>query len=340
MRSTPILLFVPIVCFVGQAELRAEDAAPCKLRNVTSPAAKSELFLSSEGGSAIAKFTGGSLAVELSEFPAELAEGARIKVATADGQAPAVRLEGWVAAKAFRYFANEAVSLVGPQVRLTKGMELFPLKSASGGLEFEHAMLGSRDAEGAPLKLRGTIPCSAVVLAPPGIEAAEPPSNATWYHSRSTLLQLFDRPHGIKVVDLRLDSNAGKVFWSAESPRSGWLHVVAPGDVTLDGWVRAAEMEKQPYAELIDLAQLGPRQLSAPSLALAEPPKTLTATADLPLFAKAEDGAASLGMIETGATFFEMEASRGWSSIVPTNLAVMPVDGAGFWVKTASLPKP
>jgi hypothetical protein len=115
---------------------------------------------------------------------------------------------------------------------------------------------------------------------------------------------------------------------------------MAPGDITLDGWVRTSELEPLFHGEVFDMSALEPAPFASPTLALAEPPKTLTATAELPLSAKADATAASLGAVPVGATFYAMEVSTSWTSVVPTDLAIMPVDGAGFWVKTASLPKP
>jgi hypothetical protein len=322
------------------AEARAESSPSCVLQDVTAPAANTEFFASASGGSATAKFTGASLALRMSELPADFASGARARVETGDGKTPSIRVKGWASPNAFRYFAREHVPLAGVHGRLTKGLEIVPLAVREGALEFEHTILGTRGADGGPMKLRGSLPCSAVALAPPGVDAAEPPKGARWYHMRVATLRLFDKPQGNQVLEMRMDANAARIFWSSEPPRAGWLHVISPGDVTLDGWVKQVELETQPFAEVIDMQLLAPRPLASPNLALAEPPKTMTATVELPILSKAETGAAPLGVVEVGATFYGMDVSTEWTSVVPTSLALMPVDGAGFWVKSASLPKP
>ena len=73
---------------------------------------------------------------------------------------------------------------------------------------------------------------------------------------------------------------------------------------------------------------------------VSEPPKVLTSTTALPILAKADAAGLALGSVDVGATFFAMDVSTAWTSVVPTDLAIMPTDGSGFWVKTSTLPKP
>ncbi|MBM4359301.1 MAG: hypothetical protein FJ096_14460 [Deltaproteobacteria bacterium] len=336
----PIRLLTLSVVLSTAAELHAEEPLPCAIQDTTAPAKEAEFFGAASGGSAVAKFTGVTLGLKLSEFPAELGAPARVRVETGDSKTPSIRVKGWANPGSFRYFARESVSLVGTQVRLTKGLEIVPLGMQNGNLTFEHPVLGTRGEDGNPVKLRGSIPCSKVALAPPGVDAADAPRGVRWYHMRASSLRVFDKPQGTQVVELRMDGHNGKVFFSADLPRSGWLYVTSPGDVTITGWIRSGDVELQPYAEVVNMQLLEPPPLRSPSLALAEPPKTLTATVELPILSKAEAGAPPLGVVEVGATIHGMDVSTEWTSVIPTSLAIMPVDGAGFWVKTASLPKP
>ncbi|MBM4374149.1 MAG: hypothetical protein FJ095_03620 [Deltaproteobacteria bacterium] len=336
MRATSIRTGLAVASLLAASEAFAEGAAPCVIEGVTSPAPNTELFLEAAGGAPHAKFTGVLLRVKLVE--PTFAPGSRLKVETGDGTKPYLRVNGHATPSAFRFFAKEAVSLVGGQVWLTKGVEIQPKAAASGEVEFEHAVLGTRAADGAPTKLRGKLPCAAVGLAPIALEATEPPKGARWYHMKTGGLKLFDRAQGAQVLELKMDDDARKVFWSTEV-RAGWVHVVSPGDVTLDGWVRMNELEPQIHGELIDMNALAPKPLASPTLALAEPPKVLTAVIALPIASKPAAGAAPLGLVEPGATFHAMDVSTEWTSVVPTDLALMPLDGNGFWVKTSTLPR-
>jgi hypothetical protein len=336
MGATSIRTGIAVASLLVAADAFAEGAAPCTIEGTTSPAANSELFVEPSGGAPHAKFTGVSLGVRLVE--PTFAAGTRVKVETGDGKKPYLRVTGHASPSAFRFFAKEAVSLVGGQVWLTKGMEIQPKSVVAGEVEFEHALLGTRGADGGPTRLRGKLPCASVALAPFALEAVEPPKGARWYHMKTGGLKLFDRAQGTQVLELKMDEDARKVFWSNEV-RAGWVHVVSPGDVTLDGWVRMNELEPQIHGEVVDMNALAPKPLASPTLALAEPPKVLTAIIGLPLSAKPAAGAASLGVMEAGATFHAMDVSTEWTSVVPTDLALMPLDGMGFWVKTSALPR-
>lgn len=336
MRATCIRVLVAAALQFFALDASADPTSACTIEGTTSPTPGSELFQGSTGGAPLAKFTGVPLALALSEFA--FAPASRLRVETGGGGKPYVRVTGFVTPAAFRFFAKEPVSLVGGQVWLTKGMEIFPRGVQGAEIEFEHAVLGTRSGEGAPTKLKGKVPCGAVVLAPIALESVEPPKGARWYHMKTGSLKLHDRPQGSPVLELKMDDDARKVFWSTEA-RAGWVHVVAPGDVTLDGWVRGNELEAQVHGEVIEMSSLAPKPLASPTLALAEPPKVLTAVIALPITAKPAAGAALLGAVEPGATFHAMDVSTEWTSVVPTDLAVMPVDGAGFWVKTSALPK-
>ena len=314
-----------------------ESVGTCTVRGTTSPKANAELYATSNGGAPIAKFTGVPLSLSVSAFPASPQGRARIE--TGSDSQPSLRLAGFTPTGTLRYFAKQAVPLVPGHVWLTKGLELRPLNASGDSLEFEHAVLGTRGQDGAPHTLRGKISCASVSLTPPTVEPAEAPKGVRWFHMKTDSVSLFDGPGGRPVLELRMDSEARKVFWSTDA-RNGWVHVLAPGDVTIDAWARASELEGLIHGEVFDMSSLEPAPLASPSLALAEPPKTLTATVELPILSKPEAAAPPLGVVSVGATFFAMDVSTVWTSVVPTDLAIMPIDGAGFWVKTSTLPKP
>ena len=319
-------------------EVAAGEAAACTLSDTTSPVPNAELYTAVSGGAPIAKFTGVLLAVRVSAFVSQLA-GSRVRVETGDSKKPYLRIGGFTSPSSFRYFARENLAIVPGHVWLTKGLEFTPRGAKGAELEFEHAVLGTRTSDGGPLKLRASVPCGAVALLPPSMDSAEAPKGARWYHMKTDSVTIHDEARGKSVLELRMDADVRKVFWSTQT-RADWVHVMAPGDVMIDGWVRAAELEPLIHAEVFDMNSLAPTPLVAPGLALAEPPKVLTSTTALPILAKADAAGLALGSVDVGATFFAMDVSTAWTSVVPTDLAIMPTDGSGFWVKTSTLPKP
>jgi len=318
------------------ADAAAQTVNRCAIIDTTVPTAGTEIFAKASGGSAVAKLTGASLGLRLSEFPSG---AGRVKTQSGDGKKGYVRIEGYADKNAFRYFAKQSVALVPDHVWLTKGLELHITAVNDDHLAIEHSVLGTRGGDGAPQKLAGSISCSVVGLTPPGLDAADAPSGARMFHMKNNDVSLYDHPSGDVVFTLRMDGEARKVFWSTES-RGGFVHVSAPGDVTIDAWVRASDLEQLTHGEVFDMSSLEPRPNAPKSLALSQPPTMLTATSELRIAVKADAKAESLGVVEAGAKFYTMEVSTEWTNVIPTDLAIMPIDGGGFWVKTASLPKP
>jgi hypothetical protein len=325
------------------AVLLIADRAPaqttnrCAIADATVPTAGSELFSQDSGGTAIAKFTGALISLQLDRFPNDPSTR-RVQVTTGDGKMPYLRIKGWAPGSSFRYFAKQSVALVPNHVWLTKGLELRVVAVKDDVLEIEHAVLGTRGSDGAPMKLKGSIACGSVALAPPSIDRVEPPKSARMFHMKKDELALYDKPQGEVVFTLKMDEHARKLFWSTEM-RAGWARVTSPGDVIIDAWARTSDLEPLVRGEVFDMSSLEPRPLAPKTLALQEPPAVLTASSELSISAKAEASAPAIGLIEAGARFYAMEVSTQWTSVVPTDLAVMPVDGGGFWVKTSTLPK-
>ncbi len=335
MRNPVVGAVVFLIPALAPALAAAQNR--CTIADSTVPAAGTEIFTAASGGTAFAKFMGASLGVRLSDLPADLANG-RLRVKTGDGRSAYLRLEGFASAHAFRLFSRQSVALIPGHVWLTKGLELEVSAVKDDHLEITHKILGSRGDDGAPQRLTGSISCSAIGLHPPGLDPVDSPSGARLFHMKNDEISLYDGAQGSLVYTLKL-GEARKVFWSTEAS-GGYVHVNAPGDITIDAWVRAGDLEPLVHGEVFDMSSLEPRPLKSKTLALQQAPTMLTATSDLSMSAKADASAASIGTVETGARFYTMEVSTQWTSVIPSDLAVMPVDGGGFWVKTSTLPKP
>jgi hypothetical protein len=335
MRNYFVGAVVVVVPMLATASAAAQSR--CTIADTTVPAAGTELFTAATGGTAIAKFMGSNLGVRLSDLPADLANG-RVRVKTGDGRTPYLRVEGFAAAKAFRLFARQSIALIPRHVWLTKGLELDVSAVKDDQLEITHKILGTRGDDGSPQKLTGRIACSVVGLHPPGMDAVDSPQGARLFHMRNDEISLYDSAQGSILITLKL-GEARKVFWSTEAS-GGYVHVNAPGDITIDAWVRASDLEPLVHGEVFDMSSLEPRPLKSKTLALQSAPTMLTAASELSMSAKAEASAPGIGVVETGARFYTMEVSTQWTSVIPSDLAIMPVDGGGFWVKTSTLPKP
>src|SRR5690606_15876076 len=138
---------------LATVEAGAADTASqsrCHIAGSTAPAANAQIFSQQSGGSPIAKLSGAKIDLRPRALPSDM-HTRRLRIVTSSGNAGYVRVEGWTAPSAFRYFATENVELIAGHVWLTKGMELKVVGARDDKLEIEHRLLGTSHT------LRGTI---------------------------------------------------------------------------------------------------------------------------------------------------------------------------------------
>jgi len=325
----PALLTVAMACAAARS---ANAADSCVVTGKSAVKANTLIYDAEKAGKPIAKLTGAEVPLVIRGFGAA-APGGRVHVSTSGGGGY-LRVEGWAPAAAFRFFAARDLAAVGSSVWISHGQQL-ALSAAHGGLvEVSHRVLGSNGQV-----LRAAVPCAAITLSFPAIADEEPPERARTYQTRSSSVELYDHAGGEAVFTLQLKSDARKVLWSTES-RGGFLHVVSRSDVTIDAWVRWRDVTALRHAELFDPSYAAPQPWPVKKLAIKDPPPVRVAKSELPVHAKAGNALEAVGAIEAGTRFYAMEQSGDWTSVLPENLGVLPADGAGFWVRTATLPPP
>jgi hypothetical protein len=330
----PIVTAIAIASAVlvsGAGTSEAGDSAKvtsCVVSGETPVKADSKLFDAQSKGNAIARLTGASIPLTVSQFPNPLK--GRVKVSTSAGKS-SVRLEGWADRGTFRYFAARDLPVMGSHVWITKGMELDLVGASAKGFTAKLRILGSAAA---PRQV--TVPCDGVALKMPSLGSSEPPEKARTYQMRKDSIALYDEPRGNLVMTLDMEEGTRKVFWSTES-RAGYVHIVSRADVTIDAWAKFNDLSWTRHAELTDLSAVAPRPFRSRKLAIQDPPAVVVATSDLPIHDKPENRPSPIGVIESGARFYPMEQSGDWTNIMPETLAVLPPDGGGFWVRTAGI---
>jgi hypothetical protein len=231
-----------------------------------------------------------------------------------------------------RFFAARDLPAIGSHVWITKGQQLTLTGASSSEFAITHGIMGTGGA-----KLSTKIPCDAVSLQPPSLDASEPPKNARTYQMKNDSIDLYDEPGGQVVFTLALDEGTRKVFWSTES-RAGYLHVMSRADITIDAWVKYGDVTFLRHAELFDLANVTPKPFKERKLTIADPPAVVIVPSEVPIHAKPENSPTSIGALEAGARIYPMEVSGDWTNVMPESLAVLPAEGRGFWVRTSGLP--
>jgi len=317
----------------AKAEQPAQSVISCPLIGQVPGKADALIYDAQVGGTAIARLTGAELAVTLGlDGPLS---GARIRIHTT-GVGPNTRIDGWVDATAFRFFAKRDLPISGSNVWISASRPLEPVRATGDQVTVGYRILGSATDEGGKQRVELTVPCSALSLAIPAAHPAEIPTRARTFQMRDETLTLLDSPRGDAVFTLRMNEEARKPFWSTES-RGGYVHVMSRGDITIDAWVRSSQLTPLRRGEYFHQDVPQPPALNPSTLAIQDPPAVVTASQQVRVYTQ-PDGA-MIGIIEAGAKVYPMEAAHAWRNTMPLGLGVLPTDGRGFWVRKNELPK-
>ena len=301
----------------------------CVIQGETPVKADTEVLDRGSKGTAIAKLTGAKVPLTIRHFPNPLK--GRVEISTSKGKG-SVRIDGWADKDSFRYFASKDLPVVGANIWITKGQELHLVGASTKGFTTELKILGSTS----PVKTV-TVPCNGVTIEMPDMPADDMPERARTYQMRADSIDLYDGPGGALVYTLQMEEGTRKVFWSTES-RGGYVHVVSRADVTIDAWAKQRDLTWTRHAELMDLAAVAPKPFRERKLAIKDPPAVVVADKELPIHDKPQNRPTPIGYIEVGSRFYPMEKSGEWTNVMPESLAVLPMDGGGFWVRTAGIP--
>jgi hypothetical protein len=331
--GTICLLASCLLASIAPGLARADDSSintQCVVRGRSPAKAQTELFHQQKGGDVIALLPGASLTLRLTGFSKQPASG-RVHVSTGT-RAGYVRVDGWAGFDRFRFFSRVDLPTASASLWITQGQELSLTEVNGGKVTLEKSILGA-----ASQTLKATVPCSDVtleILTP----TPDEPERARTYQMKSDTLELFDRAGGDAVFTLRMAPAARKVFWGT-AVAGGFVHVLARSDVTVDAWARWRDLVPLgPHAEVSDPGYVAPRPYPPKTLALESPPTARTANENIPIHAKPANGT-PIGAVQAGASFYPMQTSGEWTAVLPTDLAVLPPDNGGFWVRTSSLRK-
>ncbi|MBI4953921.1 MAG: hypothetical protein HY908_17990 [Myxococcales bacterium] len=340
--TTRIALFAGLAAaacaLLGSGPAQADDPPPapstCVLEGRAPARPDGEIHDRASGGKVVAKLTGALVPLRVSELPVDPQQG-RVRLTTAGGAGGGhVRIEGYAPLSVLETFAARDLPVRGQALWITMGQRVRIVEARGASLTVEHAIMGSRGQV-----LRTTVGCDAVVLVPPHADEASPAANARGWEMRTNKLELFDGPNGAVVFALELEEDARKLFYANEG-RSGFVRVQGRGDITIDAWARASDLNPLKPGELFDTSLPEPRGLAAKSLTLEGAPAAVAVPSEVPVYARPENGE-PIGYVEAGARVFPMDRGGAWINVYPEGLGVMPPDGGGgFWIRASSLPQP
>lgn len=305
----------------------------CALTGTTSPSTDVEIHDLATGGRAIAHFAGAEIPIAESDFPGD-ASAERTRVTTGNGRGN-FHVAGFVDSAKIPVYTSARVTVSHDHLWIGEGRQVTVLGSAGDRLRVSLRMTTPIDQT-----FSANAPCSSLSLAvtpPPGWNV---PGSARGYVVKAGSIDLFDSSLADKslVTSLRrADSAPGILLWSTER-RDSWVHVEFHGEVLIDAWARSRDLEALEEGETMDQIANPIVKRSSQHLALAGQPRVVRTTRQIPLRAKASDGATPIGWIEPDTDTYVIDTVAGWSSVLPRSLNVVPSGDAHFWVKASDLP--
>ncbi len=305
---------------------QGEVFVPCALRGrATMPL---DTIITDTGGRPIARFSGAETMVTVAGLSSASPPRARVETGSGHG---GFRVRGFIEAKRLPIATSRSVPVVAGRVWIGARRSVSIVAAAPDKLKVEKKVT-------TPLQQSFTASASCSDLAlgaqvPPGWS---PAGDARGFVLRSSSLDLHDLPQGNVVSVLQKAPDvAGVLFFSTEQ-RGTWVHVEFHGEVVIDGWARATDLQPLPRGETMDQLASPPFVRGPARLALPNSPRVVKTTREVPLRAAAKEGE-PIGAIEAGAETYVLDVVAGWASVLPKALDVMPVENGQFWVKKEEL---
>jgi hypothetical protein len=323
----------------GPLEARADTTAvapigtgtSCVLKG-TSPIVKdTPLFDAPTGGNVIARFTGNVVPMQMTEIPADAANGrAKLKTSTGSGS---VRIEGYVKASVIPAFTTRDVPVMAGNIWIASAQKVQIVHASPGSVTVERVIAATRKQT-----VRGTTTCDALALEQGKPTPADVPQTARTFLTKESTTDIYDRPNGDILFSLQMIEGSSQHLWSTET-KAGFVHIKSRSDLVIDGWVRWKDLDPIKRGEMMGSDVQPPVQLPAVKLVFDSPPRVATATKDIPIRAKPNEKAKPIGVVETGAQVYVRESNAGWTNVLPKSVHVLPPDEGGFWIPSSEVPK-
>jgi hypothetical protein len=325
----------------GVAEAKAADApAAAQAGSVTGPTCVlkgtavvpkgTQLFDAASGGRAIANFVGSPVPMQMSEIPADPANG-RAKLVTSTGSS-SVRIEGYVPASAITVYTTRDLPVMAGNVWITSAQKVTLARATQDAVQVELAVAGTRSQ-----RVKANAACDALALQRGTPVPVEVPPNGRGYLTKEATVEIFDRPNGDAVFTLLMLEGSSQLFWSTET-KAGFVHVKSRSDLALDGWIRWKDLDPLKKGEMMDQYIPPSSAVVGAQLVIDKPPPVRTATKEIAIRAKRDEKARPIGVVEAGAEIYVMETVAGWSNVLPKSLHVLPPDDGGFWIPSSEAP--
>jgi hypothetical protein len=301
------------------------DEPACVLRGDAVMSRNVSLFDARTGGSEIARFTGGKVALSVIGLPDDGAGRAAVETS-------GFRIKGFVRARDLPVYTARSVPVFAGHVWIAEARRVAVIGGSGARVRIEKSvaspMVGTFQA---------WAPCESLTLTPHVPPGFAPSGGARGYLVKKDQIDLYSEPKGDVVTSIEPASDGpGVLLWS-DDREGAWVHVEHHSDVTIDAWARAQDLSALPPGETMDELAPGVVQTGSPSLRVQGNTKVVHAPGAVSLRAAASDAASIVGGIDAGTDVLVLDVVAGWASVVPKDLGVAPAGDNQFWARAKDL---
>ena len=313
----------------AKARVAKSASAGCRVQGSAAPRANAPI--EDAQGRLVARFSGAPTVLVADSFPAK--PGGRVRVTTGTGRG-SFRVEGFTPIREIPLYSTSPIAVSPGHVWIAPGRSLSFLGSARNSIRVEKRVTVPFDQS-----FRAWAPCTAIAFSPPALAPFTPEGSVRGYVVRRSRLELLGDPRrpDARVVTLLSSSQAPPALFLGREQRGEWLRVEHQGELIIDAWARAGDLEALPRGETLDalLPETG-LPISA-RLAVQGEPRVVRAAREVPFRARPADAEPPIGVIEPEAEAFVLDVVEGWVSVMPKALQVVPRPDGQFWVRAEEL---
>ncbi len=289
------------------------------------------IYNKASGGTPIARFTGGQTSLRASNFFAGNGQRAAIQTGTGTGS---FRIDGWTDASKVPVFSAHRIPIISGHLYISKHQRLKIMSGSGNRLKVK-----KRIKTPIHQSFNAWADCSALTLVRKPAPTHTVPGHARGYVLKKDNVELYDswrKDRNLVTMLNRAAGSTGVLLWSEER-KGGWVHVEYRGEVFINAWARARNLKALPRGETMDVQRGSVTKRAAPQLKLADNPKVVKTTKEVPIRSKAGDKGPVIGKIEVGTETYVLDIVAGWASVLPKSLNVAPHGAGQFWVKASEI---
>lgn len=312
----------------------APRAAPleqvgCDLRGSARMPSNVIVYLSADGRTPVARFTGARSALWLTRVPAG---SSRLGIQTGTGTG-SFRIRGYIHAAAVPVVSKTRLDVTQDHLWIAEGQSVRVVESGKGRFRVEKRLTDPIDQT-----FTAWASCEQLALGPGWPSPSRIPGSALGHVLKQPSIELYDAWHASRKLVTRLHrSSQGSGVLLFSTRRMGeWVRVLYFGGVEIDAWAPARALVALPPGEIVDGSPTAPFEPSR-TLRLAESTREIRSNAEVPIRVEAREQAPIVGVIEPDTDTVVVNDVAGWSSVMPRSMHVAPYNDGAFWVRTSEL---